>query len=147
MHLLFAAGGLLLAILFAGPAAAATVSPSITIPWGDWAASLLMTVAALIVPLITWALRFLPAQLQALIRTVQVEQLLGKAVSYGLNATAGAARGKVLTVDVGNQVLAEAVHYAVEHGPDWADDWLGGEAGIRDRIIARLDLDQSAALK
>ncbi|WWT39810.1 hypothetical protein [Microcystis phage Mwe-JY25] len=129
-------------------AAPALASPtSVTIPYGDWAASLLMTVAAVAIPAISWALRFLPAQVQALIRTAQVEQLLGKAISYAINATAGAAKGRALSVDVGSEVAAHAVSYAIANGPGWVTTWLGGEAGIRQRIIARLEIEPAAALR
>ncbi len=76
-----------------------------------------MTVAAIVMPIITFALRFLPSQIQALIRTAQVEQLLGRAIDYGINATANAVKGKTLSVDVGHAVAAQAVKYALDYGP------------------------------
>jgi opacity protein-like surface antigen len=119
----------------------------VTVPIGTWSASLLEIVAAIAVPVIGWALRFLPGQIQAVIRTAQVDQLLAKAIAYGINTTAGAARDKTLSLDVGNEVVAQALTYAVDAGPRWLEDWLGGKEGVRKRIIARLDVAPEAALK
>ncbi len=127
--------------------AQAASSTSVVIPWGDWAAAALMTVSAVVLPVITWGLRLLPEQLQSLVRTAQVEQLLAKAVSYGINATAGAAQGRSLTVDIGSEVARHAVGYTIEQGPRWVEAWLGGQEGIRKRIIARLDVMPTAALQ
>jgi hypothetical protein len=46
----------------------------------------------------------------------RVELLLNNAVGYGLNAVQNAVKDKTLTVEVGNEVLAKALQYAVEKG-------------------------------
>lgn len=137
--------GALALVLCASPALAADTA--VTIPIGEWASSLLMTVASVAVPIIMWALRFLPASIAGIIRTAQVEQVLQKAIDYGVNAVAGAAKGKTLDVNLGNQVLAEAIEYALRNGPGWVEGWLGGREGVRERIIARLNVAPEAAIK
>jgi hypothetical protein len=120
---------------------AQAISPTqIQAPIGDWISAALPYVAWVIALLWAWALRFLPASVVSILKTAQVEQLLKHAIGYGLNAVAGATKGQILTADVGNEVIAKAVAYAVEHGPSAIISWLGGEKGLRDRIIARLDL-------
>lgn len=69
------------------------------------------------------------------------------AVNYGLNAVAGATKGKTLSIDVGNQVVTQALGYAVDNGPGKLIGWLGGEEGIRDKILARLTLPEEAVIE
>lgn len=137
-------------VLFTLPAFAAEV----VIPWGDWLGGILGLVAmiagTIASVLVAWALKFLPATLRAYIdqqRIAQVEQLLQAAITYGVNTVSGATMDKTLNIEVGNAVLAEAIQYAIDHGPAWLINWMGGEDGIRDKIISRLPLDAEAALK
>jgi hypothetical protein len=127
--------------LAAGTAAAAPTD--VALPVGDWAAGLADVAGFAVLALAVWALRMLPAPLYRLVMMIRAEQLVARAVDYGVQAVAGAARGRTLTVDVGNRVLAAAARYAV----DAADDvvaWLGGEDAVRRKILARLDLEAAA---
>lgn len=128
----------------AAPAFAADTS--VTIPWGDWIASAAAHSAEILVMVGLWMLRRLPGQLVAVLQMVRADQLLERAVDYGINAVAGAARGRSLTVDVGSEVAAQAIRYAIDNGPRWLIDWMGGEVGIRQKVIARLELVSDAAL-
>ncbi|MCX5478437.1 hypothetical protein OSH08_05445 [Kaistia geumhonensis] len=145
------AGALALAfVALAGVAhAAAVAEPStvVTVPIGDWIAAGAAALAASAGSVVLWGLRQLPGALLQRLRTLQAEQILTMAMAYGLNAVAGAARGKVLSADVGNAVAAEALGYVVEHGPNRLIKWLGGEQAIREKIIARLDLGADAEVK
>jgi len=67
-------------------------------------------------------------------------------VRWGLNSVAGATASKTLSVHIANQAVAEAVQYAVDHGPAWLINWLGGADAIRQKIIARLTLEESASV-
>lgn len=134
--------------IFAPSAAFAADSSSVTIPWGDWLASVLGTVAAvsgtIAVAIITWALRLLPASLRSYVdaeRRKQAEQLLQHAIDYGINDAKGFVTGKTLDVRVGSDVAAGALQYAVDHGPGWLIDWMGGAERVRDKILSRLPLD------
>lgn len=133
----------------AAPALAAEVAASpttVSIPIGDYAASAVPFINSILLALIGWLFRKLPGNFVAILKTMQADQLLTKAIDYALNAVAGAAKGKVLTVDVANHVLAEALNYALSHGAGWLVTWLGGEQVIAQKIIARLNLDTDAAV-
>ena len=74
---------------------------------------------------------------------MRVDQLLAHAVDYGVNTTQGAVRGRTLDVATGNAVLAAALRYAVEQAPTIVA-LAGGEALVRDKIVARLDVGEGA---
>ena len=143
-------------IAFAAAAYAAgdAVGTAVSIPWGDWLSSLapgLLDVAlAALAAALAWVLKILPASIAnvvtPIVKSAQVEQLLARAVSYGINAVAGAAHDKVLSVDVGNQVVAEALEYAIAHGPAWLTEFTGDSDQIAQMIIARLKLEAGATV-
>jgi hypothetical protein len=143
------AGAMLLLAATAAAAQTATASPVdtvVSIPWGDWLYEGATTLIAVIGALMAWGMRYLPARLVAFLQTEAIEQLLKNAISYGVNTTAGAAKGKSLNLDVGNEVLERALQYAIDNAPKWLVSWAGGEEGIKGKIIARLDLDEKAAM-
>jgi hypothetical protein len=117
---------------------------TVTVPYGVWIAAAGNLVSDALTPAVlagfAWLLIRLPAPIVRLLRTMQAEQLLARAIGYGYAAVAGAARDRALSVDVGSKVVAAAANYAIAHGPDWLSDWMGGVAGIEQKILARLDL-------
>lgn len=116
-------------ILGSAPAYAST---AVSIPIGDWISSALVDLASVLVAAASWAVaKWAPP----VVRTYLTEQLLSRAADYGIAAVSGAVKGKVLTVEVANDVLAEAMSYAVKHAPGTAK-WLGGT--LKDKLIARL---------
>lgn len=131
------------AVVAATPAASQNVS-SIAIPIGQWIGDFATFALPIIAAAVAWALRKLPANLQAILKTMQAEQLIGMAINYGLNAVAGAEKGKVLNVNTGNSVANEALSYVLAHGAGSLIDWLGGEAAVQQKIIARLSLGSDA---
>jgi len=137
------------ALLFA-PAAAFAADGTITIPVGDWISSSASILQEILIPvllaLVARVLAILPTPVAALIKTLQVEQILTRAIGYGINAVQGAEHGKVLTVQVGNSVVAEAVNYVIQNGPSWLIKFLGGPEGIKQRILARVNLEANASL-
>jgi hypothetical protein len=138
----------LLALSVSSPASAQTATDTlVSIPWGDWLADSASTVVMVIGAVIAWGLRLLPSRLLAVIQTAQLDQLLLKAIDNGINKTAGASKGKEMKVDVANAVLATALQYAIDNAPGWMVAWAGGELALRDKIIARLDVEAAAALK
>lgn len=146
-------GGAILALVATSTVAVAqTAAPSavdtvVNIPWGDWLYNGATTFIALLTAAVAWGLRLLPARILAVIQTAQVDQILFKAIDYAINKTAGASKGKTMNIDVGNEVLEKALQFVVDNAPKWLISWSGGEAGIREKIIARLDLDANAAIK
>jgi hypothetical protein len=95
--------------------------------------------------LLMFAMRQLPAQVYSVLVAARADQILRKAVDYGVNAVAGATRDKTLNVDVGNAVLAHAVQYVLDNAPGWLQSWMGGPDQIVKKIFARLDLDAAAS--
>lgn len=139
------------AVVAATTSVPANTDTTVTLPFGAWINAIAPTVieiaGAVLTVILAWAARLLPATLRSFISDAamkQAEQLLERAVDYGINAVAGAAKDKTLTIDVGNQVIAQAANYVVTHGPAWLIDWMGGAAAIEQKIIARLPLEEAA---
>lgn len=145
------AGALLALSTTAAFAQTATTAPVIdgvvSIPWGDWFYNGATTIIAILGAILAWGIRHLPSRFVAIAQTAQVEQLLNKAIDYAINRTAGAVKGRALTLNVANQVLETAIEYAVTYAPAWLIGWVGGQQGLRDKIIARLDVGKDVALK
>lgn len=142
---------MLLGIVLATTAAlaqAATDAPGgVSIPVGDWLAATSGWVAPLLAGAGLWLIRKLPSQIAGVLMTMRADQLLEKAVSYAINAVAGATKGKSLDFTTGSKVADQAVNYVVSNGPGWLINWLGGADAIRQKVIARLDVEADAALK
>jgi hypothetical protein len=147
MHYLFALAGLIFVILFApAQAAEAAAAGSIRVPIGEWLAAAASLAAPVIALAYAWLLRQLPEQIVGILRTIRVEQILDKAITYGMNAVRGAAQGKTLDINLGSEVLAEAVQYVIDRAPAWVIEWTGGREGIAKMIAARLPMEPNAAL-
>lgn len=120
---------------------------TVVVPYGTWLdqvlAAIQSSLAIIITAVIAWAFRNFPKAVVDILRTLQAEQMLMRAAEYGINATRGAVKGKSLDIDVGNEVIAKAVQYAINNAPGWLITWLGGESAIRDKIIARIPLGES----
>lgn len=133
-------------VVQAEPGAPTDISSDTTvvIPYGNWLDSLLGNifgiVSSIIAILVAFAARNLPKWVGDLLVTMKAEQLLTRAAEYGINATRGAVKGKALEVQVGNAAIASAAQYAIDNGPKWLIDWLGGPEAIRDKMIARIPL-------
>lgn len=113
--------------------------------WGSAAASVAQALAYIIGLAAAYALRQLPANIVAIFGNARVELLIQNAIGYGLNAVQGAVKDKTLTVDVGNEVLAKALQYAVDNAPGWLQSWAGGPEGLAKKIWARLNLEPAAS--
>ena len=129
---------------------AQTSHSAITIPYGAWihdALGIARDVALAAVPLvIAWLGRELPAYAAFILRTRIAEQWLGRAIEGAYNAVDGATHDRLLTLELGNAVLAHAVQDMIDNAPAWLVGWLGGETGIRRAILRRLKLEADAAI-
>jgi hypothetical protein len=134
------------AIVTPGGAAVVPEGSEIVVPWGAWLSELSSILATLLGAIVLWLFRRLPGSVTAILQTMRAEQLIQRAIDYGLNATAGAAKDKVLTVQVGNEVVAKAVAYAIDNGAPYVIRWLGGTDGLVQKIVARLDLEPDAEI-
>ena len=139
------ASALALPVLLALAASAIAADTTVSVPVGEWVAAVAEVATVILVAAAVWALRMLPQPVYRLLMMVRAEQLIERAIGYGIQSVAGAARGRILTVDVGNRVLAAAARYAVESAGDVVA-WIGGEAEVRRKILARLDLVPEASV-
>lgn len=125
-----------------------TVPPTeVVFNWGDFLAIFLANIAdpqSVAWTFVAGAIAFVVAQLPApakwFFNMFKVDQILQKALQAALNSTAGASAGQSLSLNVGSVVLAKAIQYAIDNGQKWLIDWMGGTAGIEQKLIARMDL-------
>jgi hypothetical protein len=92
-------------------------------------------VIALVVALIGVLAKQLSPAIRDVLHTAKVEQLLSRAADYGIVAVAGAVKGKTMDIKVANEVVAEAMNYAIANAPELAAR-LGDN--LRPKIVARL---------
>jgi hypothetical protein len=131
-------------------AAAPAADHTVVIPWGDLVSQAITayllpasaTVAAAIFAFVTKAVG---DRVAALLKTAQVDQLLQKAIEYGANTTAGAVKGQTLKIDVADEVLRKAIQFAIDNAPKWFLPFIGGDEGLRQKLIARMDLGEDAS--
>jgi hypothetical protein len=139
---------LLASALMAAPAhAQAIVDTTVDIPLSEWVGILGEWVGPLLAAAALVLVRKLPKQLADILIGMRVEQVLQKAITYAINAVAGATKDKPLSINVGNEVVATAVQYVVDHAPTWLVKWMGDGDLLREKIIARLDVEAKASLK
>jgi hypothetical protein len=124
---------------------AAVTDTGITIPVGEMLSGAAEYIGTLLAGLVVWSLRFLPAQIYALAMTSRVDQLLIRAIVFGVNSVAGAARDRVLTIEVGNRVLKEALTYALLHGGGLVKRFAGSPVDLAEKIWARLNVDETVS--
>ncbi len=118
----------------------------ITVPWGDWVATLAGKIWAGIGIVAMWLLRRLPGQTLAILMTWRVDQLLARAVDFATNQTRGAVKGKTLDVTVGNEVLRKALQFAADNGNKLVLWFAGGDPGLADKLIGRIPTEAEAVL-
>lgn len=105
--------------------------------WANAAGTVLFAVAL-------WLLRLLPGQISGILMSMRADQLIQKAIDYAINMVRGATKDQVLTTDVHNAVLAQALQYVLDHAPGWLQSWMGGPDAIAQKIVARLNLAPDA---
>lgn len=83
---------------------------ALVLQWGDALAVFTRGLAEVVTPLAVAAVTGLVARFagpaRVLITTALVERLVANATAYALNAVAGAARGRTLTIPIGSAVVA-----------------------------------------
>jgi hypothetical protein len=110
----------------------------VTVPIGNWADTALGYLTLALGGFVVWGFRLLPPQLYAIAMTMRADQLMTKALAYALNSVAGAAKDKVWTVNVRNQVLKEVATYALVHGADAVKAFIGTPADMAEKGFARI---------
>lgn len=134
--------------------AVATASGVASLPYGDWVVALLQVVGPLAILVLTFAVRTVISKLLpiggAFITDKFVESTVEKWVDYGINATAGAMKGKKLDVDTGSMVLANALNRAADRANasklgENLMKWAGGPEEVANKIFRKLDLTDGAS--
>lgn len=117
----------------------APVSTVVQVPVGDWFGTALGYLTLSLGGVIAWAFRRIPGRISAILLTAQADQLMARGLVYAINVVVGATKDKVWTVDVRNQVLKEAVTYALTHGSDAVKTFMGKPADIAEMGFSRID--------
>lgn len=118
---------------------------SVTIPWGSWLSQVTSAAAMLTIPVVGWLFRKLPAQWAGMLMSARVDQLLAKAIDYGINSVAEASKNKTMSAPIANEVLRNALQYAVDNAPNLVK-MAGGVDLIVQKIIARLDTSEGVGV-
>lgn len=118
----------------------------VVIPWGSWLGAVAALIGSCSAAFVAAIFRELPAQWSATAKAARVDQLLEKAIAYGCNTVEGASRDKSMEVPVANDVIEQALEYALKHGPAAILNWAGGEEALRQKIVARLDVVAAGAV-
>lgn len=137
-----------LACLTLPPGTALAADAAVILPWGDWLVALAQTLQVVLAPMLIALVTGLIARFAPLLGYVvsrgMVEGMVARVTDYALNAVAGAAKGRVLTVPVGSAVIAAAVQRAADEVPGFVIRAAGGLPGLAERVFRRLDLEEGA---
>jgi hypothetical protein len=111
--------------LCAVPAALAAEAAAniVSIPWGDWLSSLLVSSVGLVVAVVSWALRGAPAALRAYL----TNDAISKAANYVIATEVGLIKGKTVEIGVANDLIMAVASRLVANEPriaKWAGDLL-----------------------
>lgn len=130
------------------PVETVVVNQDVSIPYGQWIEDLGDIAKSWLIPtllgVMTWVVgQYVPAPLRGFANSImrkEAEQLLQRAIDYGISATAGAKHDETLTIPVANDVLRKGANYALAHGWPKLIDFLDGPDGILQKMMARLDI-------
>lgn len=130
--------------------ATAPAPAAINVPYGDtikWVFDNFNTlIVTVILALVARVIALLPGPIGTLVNTLLTEQVLKRAIDYGINAVEGATTNGELSIPVGSAVLANAVNKVLASSPSWLISWMGGTDGISAKIFARLNLTPNATV-
>lgn len=118
----------------------------VVIEYGSWLTKGLDLIVPILMGVIVWLMRKLPASVVAMIEMFRVEQLLKRAIDYGVNATKGAVAGARLDIPVANKVLEAAGDYAVAQAPALVEK-LGGLEALLQKLLARIEVSSVASIE
>ena len=138
----------LLAQVATAPGGAVVVPPTsdgkVVIEYGGWISKALDLIVPALVAVVMWGLRKLPANIVAIIEMLRVEQLLKRAIDYGVNATKGATKDAKLEINVANKVLEAAGDYAAAQAPTLVEK-MGGLEKLLQKLLARIEVTEAVS--
>lgn len=127
----------------------APIAPgTVILPYGEWFVAAANTAASILIPALVaflikavtsvypWAALFLTQR--------RVEQMANAVTEYAINAVPGAVKEGKLTINLGVEVIAKAVRYAVEAAPAKALEAAGGREGLAKIVFRKLNLEDGA---
>lgn len=134
------------------PTETVVVNQDVSIPYGQWIEDLGDIAKSWLIPtllgVMTWVVgKYVPAPLRGIANNImrkEAEQLLQRAIDYGIAATSGAKHDETLSIPVANDVLRKGANYALAHGWPKLIDFLDGPDGILQKMMARLDIPAEA---
>jgi hypothetical protein len=124
--------------MFLIAAALAAHDTTVTIPVGTIASGLLGFIQGIIPLAIPGILALIPMPFLPLVKMFRIDQLLANALNYAFKQAIDKVKDQNITVDVQNQIVADASKYVLSHGPTALIKWAGGEAMIKEKLEARL---------
>ncbi len=131
--------------------AAEVTKTSVDLPWGDWITAVLQPAAAVLVPLaaaaVTAGIAKISPWASLVLSRNRVQSAIQAGADFGINAVAGAAKGKTLSVPVGSAVVAEGAQWVVNTTPARVVKKAGGAEGIAGMIFRALPLDEHASVQ
>ncbi len=129
---------------------AVPATAAVIVPWGDALAAAIQGIGSVVVPLAVTALMAALARiagpLRVLITASLVEHLVRNVGAYAVNAVAGAAQGRTLTVPMGSLVIAGAVQRGLDAAPGWLIRAAGGVDGLGEKVFRSLPLAEEATV-
>lgn len=152
MHrIAFAALALVCACSPALAEVAITAPTTATLPWGDWLLAVLPAVSQVVVPIAAVAITAGVAKVSPwaalFLSRARVQSAIQAGADYGINAVAGAAKGKTITVPLGSAVVAKGTQWVVDTTPAKVIEKAGGAAGIAGMIFRSLPLEEHASVQ
>lgn len=118
------------------------VDTTVSVPIGSWINIAFELWGGALVTYIVVAFRAalsgLGPRANAIMLTMQADQLMTKALSYALNMAGTTTKDKVWTIDVRNKVLKDVVTYAIVHGSDVVKTFIGTPADMAEKGFARI---------
>jgi len=121
---------------------------AVILPWGDivvaLAQPLLYVLGCAIAASVLALMRKYAPWLEQRISKQELEASLQRIEDFGLNATAGALKGKTLSYDVGSAALARMVQYGANNASPLIIKAAGGLPGLTEKLFRRMNLDEGA---
>lgn len=144
---------MLTALAIAAEAPPVPVS-TVSVPWGDWVATLISKVpdilGALLLAAATAVIAMLPAWVQEIVRplvlTWRTNQLFDKAAAAAIAGVRGATAGRTLDVPVANDLVRTGLQIVIQNAAPAVLDFAGIAArSLAEKMLARLH-EQGAVL-
>ena len=124
---------------------AASEPPPVQVEIGNWLSDLLLLLGTTLTAIVSFYVHKVAEKYVGKTASEQLDKYLGMALQFGINATAGAVKGKTYDFQTGSEIVEWMVHYANQTFPGLVAKF-GGEAALRLRAWARVPLDADAVV-